>query len=198
MTQSPKSYTAIIIEHVYPELDSGRFPVKREVGERLEVTADIFKEGHDLIGAVLQYKTLSEKKWHEVPMVHVDNDQWSAACDLLQNTRYQYTIGAYIRTFDSWREELKKKHGVVEDLTSELLEGQALVQASAKRAKGKDKTQLDDWLANWLAERPEKLSRWQVLLEDFGSGSEAVDYATHAVLLTSLEEFATFRDRAAH
>lgn len=149
MAHIPKSYPSIIIEHVYPELDSGRFPIKREVGDRLHVTADIYKEGHDLLGAVLRYKTVSNKKWQEVPMHHVDNDQWGGSFDLIQNTRYQYTIGAYVQTFDSWHEELMKKHGVVEDLTSELMEGLALLQATTLRAKGKDKTRLKDWLGQW-------------------------------------------------
>ena len=149
MAQIPKSYPSIIIEHVHPELDCGRFPIKREVTDRLHVTADIFKEGHDLIGAVLRFKPLSDKKWQEAPMHHIDNDRWGGFFDLLQNTRYQYTIGAYIRTFDSWREELLKKHGVIEDLTSELLEGLAMIQATTQRAKGKNKTRLEDWLAQW-------------------------------------------------
>lgn len=165
MSKTPTSYTAIVIEHVTPELDSGRFPIKREVGDHMEVTADIFKEGHDLIAAVLRFKPLSDKKWQEVPMHHIDNDQWGGAFDLLQNTRYQYTIGAYMRTFDSWREELTKKHGVVDDLTSELLEGLALLQAAAPRAKGKDKSQLKEWLATWT-DQPTQEARVTVALDE--------------------------------
>jgi len=165
MSKTPSSYTAITIEHVHPELDSGRFPIKREVGDQLEVTADIFKEGHDLIGAVLRFKPLTDKKWQEVPMHHIDNDQWGGSFELTQNTRYQYTIGAYMRTFESWREELTKKHGVVKDLTSELLEGLALIQAAAKLAKGNDKTQLDDWLTTWSKQTTQE-SRVTVALDE--------------------------------
>jgi len=49
-------FRSIVIENVYPELDSGRYPVKRVLGERFEVEADIFKEGHDAIRAVLKYR----------------------------------------------------------------------------------------------------------------------------------------------
>ena len=165
MSKTPKSYDAIIIEHVSPELASSPYPIKREVGDRLNVTADIFKEGHDLIGAVLRYKPASKTRWLEVPMHHIDNDQWGGSFDLTQNTRYQYTIGAYIRTFDSWREELTKKHGVVKDLKSELLEGLALVQAAAKRAKGKDKTQLEKWIARWTGATDQE-SRISIALDE--------------------------------
>ncbi|MCA9420718.1 MAG: DUF3416 domain-containing protein, partial [Nitrospira sp.] len=55
MPNMPKTLQTLIIEHVEPELDGGRYPVKRIVGENLDVTADVFKEGHDTIGAVLRY-----------------------------------------------------------------------------------------------------------------------------------------------
>ncbi|MCA9463874.1 MAG: DUF3416 domain-containing protein, partial [Nitrospira sp.] len=56
MPHMPKILQTLIIEHVEPELDGGRYPIKRIAGENLEITADIFKEGHDTIGAVLRYK----------------------------------------------------------------------------------------------------------------------------------------------
>ena len=74
MSTLPKTLQTIIIEHVEPELDGGRYPVKRIVGERLEVTADIFKEGHDIITAILRYQKQGDKEWQETTMHHVDND----------------------------------------------------------------------------------------------------------------------------
>lgn len=151
MSQLPHTLQTIIIEHVDPELDGGRYPVKRIVGERLEVTADIFKEGHDIITGILRYKTLTEKQWHETPMHHVDNDRWAGSFLLSENTRYLYSVGAYIKSFETWRAELTKKHGVVPDLSSELLEGEAQVKDAMSHAKGEDKTPFKDWLDQWEA-----------------------------------------------
>ncbi|HBP88963.1 MAG TPA: alpha-1,4-glucan--maltose-1-phosphate maltosyltransferase, partial [Nitrospiraceae bacterium] len=99
----PKTLQTLIIEHVEPELDGGRYPVKRVVGENLDVTADVFKEGHDTIGAVLRYKLPGQKEWSETPMHHVDNDRWAGSFPLAENTRYLYSVGAYVRSFETWR-----------------------------------------------------------------------------------------------
>ena len=151
MANLPKKLQTIIIEHVKPELDGGRYPVKRIVGETLEVTADIFKEGHDIITGILRYKILGSKQWQETPMHHVDNDGWAGSFDLSENTRYLYTVGAYIQTFETWRAELTKKHGVEANLSSELLEGEAQLKDAMNMAKGTDKKLLKEWLGKWNA-----------------------------------------------
>ena len=66
----PASLATIVIEGVSPELDGGRYPVKREVGDRFEVSADIFKEGHDVLMAVLRHRPSSESVWQETPLQH--------------------------------------------------------------------------------------------------------------------------------
>src|SRR5581483_236221 len=142
----PDRLETILIERVSPELDSGRYPVKREVGDRLEVTADIFKEGHDQLTAVLRYRDVADPEWHERPMELVENDRWRGWFDLTTNTRYRYTIAAWVATFASWRQEIEKKMAVQTDLGSELLEGQALVRAAASRAEGADRRALEDAL----------------------------------------------------
>ena len=142
-------WSPIIIEKVDPEVDSGRYPIKREVGDRLEVSADIFKEGHDVLAAVLRYRTINETTWHEAAMSHVDNDRWSGHFDLQENTRYLYTIGAFSNTFESWRQEVTKKSQAGERIESELLEGRALVEGAAKRATGQDKARLNELLKQW-------------------------------------------------
>jgi len=151
MTKLPKTLQTIIIEHVEPELDDGRYPVKRIIGEPLEVTADIFKEGHENIAGILRYKKKKKKHWQEVPMHHVDNDRWAGSFVLSENTRYLYSIGAYVKSFDTWRAELTKKHGVIPDLSSELLEGEAQLKDAMSQAKGADTALLKEWLGKWNA-----------------------------------------------
>ncbi len=144
-----EAWSPIIIESVQPEVDSGRYPIKREVGDRLEVSADIFKEGHDVLAAVLRYRTINETTWHEASMSHIDNDRWSGHFDLQENTRYLYTIGAFSNMFESWRQEAIKKSQAGERIESELLEGRALVERAAKRARGQDKARLNELLKQW-------------------------------------------------
>ena len=165
MAKMPKTLQTVIIEHVEPELDGGRYPVKRIVGETFEVTADIFKEGHDTIAGILYYIVHGEQHWQEVPMHHVDNDRWAGSFILSENTRYFYTISAYIQSFETWRAELTKKHGVVPDLSSELLEGEAQLKDAMSQAKGPDKTILKEWLGKWDA-APSQEARIAIALDD--------------------------------
>ncbi len=145
----PATLDTIIIQHVAPELEGGRYPVKREVGDRLEVSADIFKEGHDVVVAVLRYRTIKDSTWQETPMAPTGNDRWLGWFDLTENTRYLYTIAAFVDTFESWRQEITKKRQSQSDLRSELLEGLALVEAAAARAHGQAQSRLRDYLARW-------------------------------------------------
>ena len=72
----PGSLQRVVIEAVEPQVDCGRFPIKRVVGERVTVTADIHADGHDAIAAALQYRRTGAEEWSEVPMTAADNDRW--------------------------------------------------------------------------------------------------------------------------
>ena len=135
--------SSIIIERVTPELDGGRYPVKREVGDVLEVSADIFREGHDHLAAVVRYRRWDETAWSEAEMRHVDNDRWAASIPLPANTRYCYTIQAFPDRFDTWRDELQKKVAAGLDVASEVLEGAAIVEQTAREARDDDRPALE-------------------------------------------------------
>jgi len=126
----------IIIQDVYPELDCGRFPVKREVGDELEVWADVFKEGHDQIRAVLMVRRADEERWHDVDMRLVEPglDRWQARVRLEENTRYYYTIEAWRDDYETWLDELGKKIKAGEKVGLELIEGREIVAHAAQRA----------------------------------------------------------------
>ncbi len=129
----------IAIERVQPAVHDGRYPCKREVGDRLDVSADIFKEGHDLLDAVILYRTREESRWSETPMRPVDNDRWAGQFPLERNTRYVFTIEAWTDVFGSWVEEMQRRlAGGQTDLLSELLEGRELVRQVAARAAAQE------------------------------------------------------------
>ena len=126
----------IAIEKVTPELDGGRFPVKRVVGDTLVVEADIFGDGHDKIAASVRYRAAGSDDWSEAPMTHVDNDRWRGAIPLTCNGRYEYVVQAWRDLFASWRDEVSKKHGAGQNISLELTEGQGLVDSAIKASGG--------------------------------------------------------------
>ncbi|HSK99621.1 MAG TPA: alpha-1,4-glucan--maltose-1-phosphate maltosyltransferase [Rubrobacteraceae bacterium] len=132
-----REYQPVVIEDVYPEIDCGRYPVKREVGERFEVWADIFKEGHDVIAAVLKYREKGASAWSEAPMRLRENDRWSGGFSLIENTRYEYTVEAWFDEFETWRRDVGKKVNAGQDVELELVEGRRLVEGAAARSGGK-------------------------------------------------------------
>ena len=118
----------IAIERVQPELDGGRFAVKRAVGDVLSVEADIFGDGHDKIGAALLCRLEKESDWQEVPMHPLTNDRWRGVFPLLENARYLYTIIAWKDLFASWRDEVANKQAAGQSLSLELIEGVKLLE----------------------------------------------------------------------
>ena len=133
----PTEFQSIVIEDVYPELDCGRYPVKREVGDRLEVWADVFKEGHDVIAAVLKYRSKGAEQWSEAPMALHGNDRWTGSFPLVENNRYEYTIEAWFDEFETWRRDLGKKVEAGQNVEVELAEGRGIVEAAALRSGDK-------------------------------------------------------------
>jgi len=130
------SPSTVSIEDITPLLDGGKYPIKRISGEDVSVEADIFKDGHDIVKAVLKWRQMGETKWHETPMHPLINDRWAGVMALSQAGHYEYTIQAWGDSFLSWRDEIQKKvDGGIADLVSESLEGAVLVRAAATRCK---------------------------------------------------------------
>lgn len=140
---------SVWIGNVWPELDGGRYPVKREAGERFEVSADILREGHEALAAVVRYRSVKDTKWHEVRMEPVSNDRWVACFRLEENTRYLYTIEAYPDPYRTWAEDLKKRLAAGMEVHSELLEGAELVRRTMLRAAGADRKRLEARVAEF-------------------------------------------------
>ena len=131
-----RAFPAVVIENLRPLVDGGRYPVKRVMGEDLVVEADIFKDGHDVVAASLRWRRLGEPVWHETAMHFLDNDRWQGVCTFYDNTTYEYTVEAWTDTFRAWQHEFATKHKAgIENLTSESLEGAALVEEAAERAQ---------------------------------------------------------------
>src|SRR4029453_6823733 len=126
-----------VVEGVEPQVDCGGFPIKRTRGEAVRVRADVFADGHDELAAVLRYRRAGDEAWREVPMALVENDRWQGSFVVDALGRYEYTVDGWVDRFASWRRDLSKKVGAGQDVSSELLEGAALVSAAIEqRAPG--------------------------------------------------------------
>ena len=131
-----RAFPSVVIENLQPLIDGGRYPIKRIVGEDLVVEADIFKDGHDVVAAILKWRVLGKRAWRETPMNFVDNDRWRGVCTLYDEAIHEYTVEAWTDDVSQLAAEFAKKFEAgISDLRSEALEGAALVEAAAGRAR---------------------------------------------------------------
>jgi starch synthase (maltosyl-transferring) len=134
--QSARALRRVVIERVEPEVDGGRFAIKRTVGEEVRVRADIFADGHDLLSAMLLYQPVGDSVWTEVPMRVVNNDRWEASFRVEKLGRYVYTIVAWVDTFRTWSADLRKRADARQDISVDVAIGAEMVGATAGRARG--------------------------------------------------------------
>ena len=118
---------AFHIEDVYPSIECGRYPVKRAAGETIEVWADIYRSGHDMVVAELIWRRENTSSWQRAPMTLHENDRWVGRFAPAEPGRYEYAIEAWTDTFATWKHgfELKAKAG--QDVSLDALEGAALL-----------------------------------------------------------------------
>lgn len=141
-----KGRKRVIIEGVKPEIDGGRFPIKRVIGDTVVVEADIFADSHDAISCALRYRRENEAEWKEVPMTPLVNDRWQAEFDVTEIGRYRYTIQAWIDRFKSWARDLRKRVDAGQDVTIDLKIGANIVKETLKEASGDDAERLQAYV----------------------------------------------------
>ena len=149
--QSVRALHRVVIEHVEPEVEGGRFPIKRTVGEEVRVRADIYADGHDLLGAMLLYRAVGDGTWAEVPMRVVNNDRWEASFRVKTLGRYAYTIVAWVDAFRTWSADLRKRADAGQEIAVDVLIGAEIVRAAAGRASGRDAKKLTEAAAQLKA-----------------------------------------------
>jgi starch synthase (maltosyl-transferring) len=144
----------VIIGGVKPEIDAGRFPIKRTIGEQVVVEADIFAEGHDVLSGVLRYRYEADREWSETPLEFMVNDRWRAVFVVTQLGRYHYSLEAWVDRFKTWRRHLAKKVDAAQDVAIDLLIGAELIEAAGRRASGADAKALKERGGALRADRP--------------------------------------------
>jgi starch synthase (maltosyl-transferring) len=137
----------VIISGVKPEVDSGLFPAKAVVGEKVEVEVDIFADGHDAITAILLYRKEGEPKWAEAPMEFITNDRWKGSFLVTELGHYRYTVTAWVDRFKSWRKDFQKRVDAgQEDININLLVGANLIAEASGQASKADSQTMQEWM----------------------------------------------------
>jgi starch synthase (maltosyl-transferring) len=135
----------LVIENVTPKLDGGRYPIKRVIGSVIEVSADIFKDGHDLIAARLLYRGPNELEFRTLPCNYQFNpDRFFGSFKVDQLGLWQYTVEAWPDRFGTWRSELSKRLNAGQDVRPELADGASLLARLAKNLAGSTKSRIDE------------------------------------------------------
>jgi len=149
-TPEPKATppARIRILDVRPQIDGGRFAIKRTVGERLEVSAEAFRDGHDAIRAMLRFRGPGDVEFHEAPMRwtdrEVDGDRWAGSFVPDREGIWAYEVGAFTDHFATWHDEVSRKRAAGgEELTSEVIEGAELLRAARPTAALIDGQRID-------------------------------------------------------
>ena len=128
-TPAPKTPPPRIrITNVKPVVDCGRHPAKRSVGDRVEVQATVFRDGHEILGAQVLYRGPGEKRWRSAPLELLWNDLFVGSFEVDAVGRWEFRVEGWTDRAATWRDELRRKVEAGEqDLTSELKEGEALL-----------------------------------------------------------------------
>jgi len=171
----------VVVENVSPSVASGRYPVKRVVGERVTVEADAHADGHDVVHAVLEYCRASDGEWQRRPMEPVGNDRWRGEFRIGALEAYGYRVAAWVDAFGTWRRDLEKRRAAAQVGEVDLLIGAGLVRQAAERAAAHDEADADA-----LEERAAEL-------EEQAGSDQAVELALDERLL---ELVAAHPDRA--
>jgi starch synthase (maltosyl-transferring) len=118
----------IQIQNVTPQVDCGRFAVKRIVGEEVVVHATIFRAGHDVLGGAVRYRAPGARRWREAQLEPLGNDRWRGSFTADKPGRWTYTVAAWVDRVASWQSEVTRKvEGGQTELEGELSEGRALL-----------------------------------------------------------------------
>jgi starch synthase (maltosyl-transferring) len=130
------------VDGVSPAVDGGRYPMKRVVGDRITVEADLLVDGHDRVGGALLYRRVGAGTWQEAPLAPVQpdptgvaiNDRWQAAFVADAAGAWEYTVSGWVDVYESWAYGLRRKVEAGQDVELELRGGAALFATAATRA----------------------------------------------------------------
>ncbi|MBN2245840.1 MAG: DUF3416 domain-containing protein, partial [Candidatus Aminicenantes bacterium] len=128
-----------MIENVQPEINHGEFAIQRIEGEKVQVSADIFADGHDQLLANLLFRKKGETKWHKTPMSFVMNDLWEGEFQVDELGVYEYTLEAMVDHLSTWWKDIQKKTANNVPIAVDIKSGLSLFAKSMTKIKDAEK-----------------------------------------------------------
>ncbi|HVR09618.1 MAG TPA: alpha-1,4-glucan--maltose-1-phosphate maltosyltransferase [Thermoanaerobaculia bacterium] len=186
----------VVIDRVRPEIDGGRFAIKRTVGEKVTVEADVLTDGHDALGCLLRYRDERASAWSEMAMEALGNDRYRAQLTVTSVGRWLYTVTAWVDHFKTWRRDLRKRVDARQDVALDLLAGAALIHQAAERARAagrKADGRVLAGLARSLEQARDLEARLRLALDD--ELAQLMDRHTDRAAALSHRELAVVVDR---
>jgi starch synthase (maltosyl-transferring) len=168
----------VIIEDVTPQVDGGRHPVCRIIGDVVSITAAIFADGHDHLGARLLYRHNSERRWRFVSMTDATNDLWKGSFKVDKLGSWSFTVTGWVDHFDTWTSDLRKRlaaqhnseepmvDSVSQDIPLALRSGAILIEQTSRRARGNDARQLASFAQSLKSLSDEKVAFYDYPVSD--------------------------------
>ena len=145
MAKPKEGRSRVVIENVAPEVNCGRFPIKRIVDDIVSVQADVFGDGHDHVRARILWKQDGDTAWQTTEMSSLGNDRWQGEFSVSKVGRYRYTLAGEVDHFETWQSDLKKRIAAGQDLTLPFATGALLLDQVKPRASKEDKAKLTAW-----------------------------------------------------
>ena len=147
-----QNQTRIVIENLSPQIDCGSYFIKRIVGQTINVAADVFSDGHDIIECCVKFKHESDKNWQEARMVPRDNEQWTATFKVEKQGFYSYLVEGWVDYALNWQHGTERKIKDNQYVKSELLEGAEYVNSIMNQANDSEKEYLSKLAAYFTNE----------------------------------------------
>jgi starch synthase (maltosyl-transferring) len=135
----------VVVERVLPSVDGGRFPIKRIVGDVVDVEAHVFADGHDVLSVRLLWRHETDPAYEESALRLRYNDEWLGSFPVTRLGRYRFNVEAWVDPFLTWRRDLEKRRDAQQDLTTELVVGARLVEATVETAPPEARKRLGEW-----------------------------------------------------
>jgi starch synthase (maltosyl-transferring) len=141
----------IVVDNVVPSVDGGRFTAKRVIGEPIVVQADVFTDGHEVLGVELLWRSADRRDWSRSPMQIVNNDLWRATIHPERVGRYEFTIEAWIDRYATLARDIDLKRKAGAAFTYEVAEARTVLDSAGKLVNGSASKIIASTL-KWLAD----------------------------------------------
>ncbi len=149
----------VLLSNLKPQVDNGRFAVKRVEGEKLKVEVCLVADGHDVVAGALAFRQMGQK-WQFVNLAHLGNDLYSAEISLPKKGNYEYKIQGWLDYALTWLHGLEKKYEDGQNVAVHMTDGKSHIQHLAKAGHEKATILLDRMMEDAHASADLALEGW--------------------------------------